>query len=168
MLHDKQIEFLKIFGDPTRHRILDILTKNPPQNPAELAEHLSLTRPGIDKHLKLLMEYQLIEREVESWPTVRYVYTISYLGDSFIDRLAELLNGYFAENQVEIGHRLESLEEAFILGKISRAQYVEQTKELKKTQEQFMGISPVRDYLDEALRIKEEIESELREDSSSL
>ena len=160
MLNDKQIEFLKLFADPTRHRILDILAKNLPLNPAELAEHLNLTRPGIEKHLKLLMEYQLIEREVESWPTIRYVYTISYLGDSFIDRLAELLNGYFAENQVEIAHRLESLEEAFILGKIGRSQYDEQAKELNKAQEQFVGISPIKEYLDEALRIKEEIESE--------
>lgn len=159
MLHDKQIEFLKLFADHTRHCILDILTKQAPQNPAELAERLSLARPGIEKHLKLLKEFQLIDREIESWPTIRYVYTISHLGDSFLDRLVELLNGYFAENQVQIAHRLESLEESFILGEISRAQYNEQTAELKRIQQRFEGVLSTNDYLDEALRIREEIES---------
>ncbi|MFQ5981510.1 MAG: ArsR/SmtB family transcription factor [Candidatus Heimdallarchaeota archaeon] len=158
-MHDKQIEFLKLFADQTRHRILDILTKQAPQNPAELAEHLNLARPGIEKHLKLLKEFQLIEREIKSWPTIRYVYTISHHGDGFLDRLIELLNGYFAENQVKIVQLVESLEESFILGEISRTQYNEQTEELKRIQQRFEGVLPIHDYLDEALRIREELES---------
>ncbi|MHA2370530.1 MAG: ArsR/SmtB family transcription factor [Candidatus Hodarchaeales archaeon] len=160
MIHNNQIEFMKVFSDTTRHRILDVLTKSPPQNPAELAETLNLTRPGIERHLKVLKDYLLVEREVETWPTVRYVWTITQLGDSFLERLKELLDGYFVENQLEVANRLELLEESFILGKISREQYNGQTKELHMIQDRFAGIIPIQDYLDDALKIREEIESE--------
>jgi hypothetical protein len=55
---------------------------------------------------------------------------------------------------------LELLEESFILGKISREQYNGQTKELHMIQDRFAGIIPIQDYLNDALKIREEIESE--------
>ena len=131
------IELIKVVADPTRQRIMNILTNNPPQNPADLANTLKLTRPGIEKHLKILRDYQLVEREVESWPSPRYVYMISQSGISFFTQLTELIEGYIEEAQSSIVQYLESIQERFILGKITRTQYEEQLADLERLKRLF-------------------------------
>ncbi len=163
MLNTNQIDFLKIIADPTRCHILEILTKNPPQNPAEIAEKLDLKRPGIEKHMKALKSVLLVEKLVESWPTPRYVWTTTPLGDNFQDRLVELLNGFFLEAQIEIAQRVDSLEEEFILGKINRIQFDDEKNRFQSIKENFGEKTPYKDYLDAALKMKKEIEDELEE-----
>ncbi|MFX0113699.1 MAG: ArsR/SmtB family transcription factor [Candidatus Hodarchaeota archaeon] len=126
-------ELLRLVSDPTRSQILQILLNYPPQNPAELAEKLNLTRPGIEKHLKLLKANLLIEREVESWPSPRFVYTLTQIGSDFLNRLNDLLEGYAQEARSSVASEIETMEKRFILGKIKRLQYEGELKELRST-----------------------------------
>ena len=132
MPNKTQIELLKIVADPTRQEILNILLNSPPQNPADLAKKLKITRPGIEKHLKVLRDYLIIEREVESWPTPRYVYSITQNGSGFFNRLIELIEGFIKEAQVTIKSELETIEDRFVLGRINRDQYKQEIKELTR------------------------------------
>ncbi|MFQ5980636.1 MAG: ArsR/SmtB family transcription factor [Candidatus Heimdallarchaeota archaeon] len=127
-------KLLRLVSDPTRFQILAILLNGPPQNPAELAKTINLTRPGIEKHLKILRAYWLIEREVESWPSPRFVYSLTQIGADFLDRLADLLNSYIRETSSSLVSEIETIEKRFILGKIKRPQYEEELKELKNAQ----------------------------------
>ena len=107
------------------------------QNPADLAKKLSLTRPGIEKHLKMLRTFWLIEREVESWPSPRFVYGLTQVGRDFLNRLTDLFDSYTHETGGSIVSEIETIEKRFILGKIKRHQYEEELKELKKAQKIF-------------------------------
>ncbi|MFX0207711.1 MAG: ArsR/SmtB family transcription factor, partial [Candidatus Hodarchaeota archaeon] len=73
----QRIESLhKILADPTRQKILKLISSSP-QNPQELATKLSISRPAVEKHLKLLLSNYFCERTVEPFPTPHYVYYIS-------------------------------------------------------------------------------------------
>ncbi|MHA2273663.1 MAG: ArsR/SmtB family transcription factor [Candidatus Hodarchaeales archaeon] len=130
-------ELLRLVSDPTRFQILIILLNAPAQNPADLAKKLSLTRPGIEKHLKMLRTFWLIEREVESWPSPRFVYGLTQVGRDFLNRLTDLFDSYTHETCGSIVSEIETIEKKFILGKIKRPQYEEELKELKKAQKIF-------------------------------
>jgi len=137
MSGSKQTELLRLVADPTRHKVLEILLNNPPQNPSELAMKLNLTRPGIEKHLKLLRDYLLVEREVEAWPSPRFVYGITQSGADFLGRLTAAVEIYVEEARSSVTYRLDTNEKRFVLGKINRPQYEEQLKESRRLQQLF-------------------------------
>jgi DNA-binding transcriptional ArsR family regulator len=48
-------------ADPTRRRIVELLSERGAQTPTELASRLPITRQGVAKHLDLLEEAGLVE-----------------------------------------------------------------------------------------------------------
>ena len=63
-LEKRTAEILKILSDPTRRKIISIITQEP-KNPQELASLLNISRPAIEKHLKLMSSQYVTERTVE-------------------------------------------------------------------------------------------------------
>lgn len=47
---------LAALGDPTRRRILDLLTDHGPSSASTLAEHVDISRQGLTKHLTTLVD----------------------------------------------------------------------------------------------------------------
>jgi DNA-binding transcriptional ArsR family regulator len=50
----------EVLAEPTRRRILDLLRERE-QSVGELVEHLTLSQPGVSKHLRVLREAGLVE-----------------------------------------------------------------------------------------------------------
>lgn len=58
-------------ADPTRRGVIDLLRKKP-RKASELAEQLSMTRPAMSRHLRVLRQTGLVsEKELESDARVR-------------------------------------------------------------------------------------------------
>jgi DNA-binding transcriptional ArsR family regulator len=58
-------------ADPTRRSVIDLLRKKP-RKASELAEHLSMTRPAMSRHLRVLRKTGLVtEKELETDARVR-------------------------------------------------------------------------------------------------
>ena len=85
-LENKIESILKLVADPTRRKILDLLSDEP-RNPQDLADQLSISRPAIEKHLKLLISNYLCERRVDPFPSPHYVYFISIPGIELLDNV---------------------------------------------------------------------------------
>jgi DNA-binding transcriptional ArsR family regulator len=62
----------KALADPTRRRLLDVLQKHPGITVADLEPRFSMSRFNIMKHLNVLEEAGLIEREREG--TMRKIF----------------------------------------------------------------------------------------------
>jgi DNA-binding transcriptional ArsR family regulator len=52
-------EVFAALGDPTRRRVLEVLGEGP-RRPGELAAELGITRPVVSRHLRILLEAELI------------------------------------------------------------------------------------------------------------
>ena len=64
-----------IFRDSTRRKILTLLG-NMKLTADELTKELGISRPAVEKHLKQMLEIGLIERKADTYPTLKYIYTI--------------------------------------------------------------------------------------------
>lgn len=68
---DKTIDVLRAIGEPTRLRLLALLSKSD-LNVTDLIEILGQSQPRISRHLKLLAEAGLLERYQEgAWAYFR-------------------------------------------------------------------------------------------------
>jgi DNA-binding transcriptional ArsR family regulator len=56
----KSLSIFEVLAEPNRRRILDLLRVRD-RTVGELAEHFTLSQPGISKHLRILRESGLVE-----------------------------------------------------------------------------------------------------------
>jgi len=161
MIQDKQVALLEVIIDPDRRRILEIIVRNPPQSSTDLINLLDLPKPEVEKHLEKLRDFLLLEREMEKWPGTKYVWKITSLGNTLIDHLLDFLDGYFLQANTEVSRRSDQLEEQFILGRIERDQFKEESKILERVRKNLAGMGTRSDYLEEALTIRKEHEKNL-------
>ncbi|MBX3184658.1 MAG: winged helix-turn-helix transcriptional regulator [Polyangiaceae bacterium] len=62
-------------SDPTRRAVIGILSKGP-QRPSEMADALTVSRPAISRHLKVLREAGLVVERVQEADTRVREYTL--------------------------------------------------------------------------------------------
>lgn len=73
----------KAISDPTRREILKLLNKKD-LSAGEIAEHFSISKPAITKHLNILKEAELISSEKKS-KFVIYSINVSVLQEVLIE-----------------------------------------------------------------------------------
>ena len=157
---EKRMESLhKILSDPTRRRILDLISDNP-LNPQTLAEKLNISRPAVEKHLKLLVMNYFCERSVEPFPTPHYVYYASDPGLELINAINLAMIEYFQVLDGIIGAEIDQLERDFLLDKIGRAEYNTRKELLVKKQKDLEGLQLTRIWIEEAKKLVTEYQEE--------
>ncbi|MFX1515997.1 MAG: helix-turn-helix domain-containing protein [Promethearchaeota archaeon] len=157
---EKRIESLhKILADPTRRRILDLISDNP-LNPQTLAEKLNISRPAVEKHLKLLVMNYFCERSVEPFPTPHYVYYASDPGLELINAINLAMIEYFQVLDGIIASEIDQLERDFLLDKIGRAEYNTRKQLLVKKQKDLEGLQLTRIWIEEAKKLVTEYQEE--------
>ncbi|MHA2204066.1 MAG: ArsR/SmtB family transcription factor [Candidatus Hodarchaeales archaeon] len=120
---DKRLESIhKILADPTRRKILDMIS-NTPLNPQELASKLNISRPAVEKHLKLLLVNYFCERSVDPFPTPHYVYFTSDPGLELMNAINIAMIEYFQVMDGIVAAEIDQLERDFLLERINRAEY---------------------------------------------
>lgn len=126
-----------IFRDTTRRRILDLLN-NMKLTADEITKELGISRPAVEKHLKQMLDVGLIERRAETFPTLKYIYSLPAHGIEIMSNLEDAIDQYITSLKEEYNRRLENEEQLFLLGRSSKDRYeaikVSYTHILKKLQ----------------------------------
>ncbi|MFX1282513.1 MAG: ArsR/SmtB family transcription factor [Promethearchaeota archaeon] len=143
---------LKILADPTRQKILKLLSSNP-QNPQKLAKKLGISRPAVEKHLKLLLSNYFCERSVEPFPKPHYVYYLSDPGIELIEIINTSIITFFQSMDGIVTAEIEQLERDFVLGRINRAEYDTRKPLLIKKQKELEELQLTRIWLEEAKKL---------------
>ena len=147
---EKKIEnLLKLIADPTRRKILNLLSEEP-TNPQKLADELSISRPAIEKHLKLLVSNYMCERRVDPFPSPHYVYFVSIPGIELLDDIRNSIYGFFQSMNGIIEAEIEQLERDFVLGIIRRKEYDIRKPVLIKKQKELSSLQLHQKWIEEA------------------
>lgn len=157
---DKRIESLhKILADPTRRKILEMISDSP-LNPQELASKLNISRPAVEKHLKLLLQNYFCERSVDSFPTPHYVYFASEPGLDLINTINVAIIEYFQSMDGIIAAEIDQLERDFLMERIKRVEYDTRKELLSKKQRDLETLQLTRIWIEEAKRLVTEHQEE--------
>ena len=152
-------ELLKILADPTRRKILDLILIEA-KNPQKIADKLKISRPAVEKHLKLMCTNYLCERTVEPFPSPHYVYYISDPGLDLLNAVSAATIVYFQSMDGIVNAEIDQIERDFILQRISRNEYESRSKTLKQKQKDLANLHLTRFWVEEAKRTLAEYEEE--------
>ncbi len=157
---ERRIEdILKLLADPTRRKIINFLSTDS-MNPQELAEKLNISRPAVEKHLKLLLANYICERTVEPFPTPRYVYYVSSPGQELIDTITSAAILFFQSMDGIVSAEIDVLERDFVLGRINRAEYDTRKPMLMEKQKELEALQLTRIWVEEAKKVIDEYQEE--------
>ena len=111
-----------IFRDSTRRKILTLLG-NMKLTADELTKELAISRPAVEKHLKQMLEIGLIERKADTYPTLKYIYTIPSPGLELLSNVRDAIDTFISSLREEYTRRLENEEQMYVLGMSSKDRY---------------------------------------------
>jgi predicted transcriptional regulator len=111
-----------IMRDSTRRTILKLLS-NMKLTADELTKELKISRPAVEKHLKQMLEIGLIERKADTYPTLKYVYTIPVPGIDLLSNVNDAIDTFITSLTEEYNRRLENEEQMYVLGMSSKDRY---------------------------------------------
>ncbi len=111
-----------IFRDTTRRRVLYLLN-NMKLTADEITKELGISRPAVEKHLKQMLDVGLIERRAETFPTLKYLYSLPAHGIEIVSNLEDAIDQYITSLKEEYSRRLENEEQLFLLGHSSKDKY---------------------------------------------
>ena len=111
-----------IFRDGTRRKILSLLS-NMKLTADELTNELKISRPAVEKHLKQMLDIGLIERRADTYPTLKYIYTIPSPGVELLSNVQDAIDQFITSLRDEFTRRLENEEQMYLLGMSSKERY---------------------------------------------
>ena len=111
-----------IFRDGTRRKILSLLS-NMKLTADELTNELKISRPAVEKHLKQMLDIGLIERKADTYPTLKYIYTIPSPGIELLSNVKDSIDQFITSLRDEYTRRLENEEQMYLLGMSSKERY---------------------------------------------
>ncbi len=148
-LEERTADILKILSDPTRRNIINLISQEP-KNPQKLANLLNISRPAVEKHLKMMCSQYIAERKVEPFPSPHYVYFVSTPGLDLLNAISTATVIYFQAMDGIVNAEIDQLERDFILQRISRNEYESRHESLKQKQSDLSKLQLTRIWIEEA------------------
>lgn len=127
MLNPAQRAIFALLQDETRIQILGILNEYP-CHPDVLVDQIGVSRTAIEKHLKQLMTFGVIERRTQTVPRLRYIYSLTLQAQNLIDALSVASESFIEYTREMWEDSLLKTEQAFLFNIIQKEEY-EQIKE---------------------------------------
>jgi len=127
VLNQAQRAILAILQDETRNKILSILSEYP-VHPDILVEHIGVSRTAIEKHLKQLLAYGIIERRTQTVPRLRYIYSLTLPAQNLIESISIGSETFIDFTKSVLEDQLLKTEQAFLFNIIPKDEY-EQIKD---------------------------------------
>ena len=152
-------DLLKILAVGTRRKILEMILSEP-KNPQIIADELDISRPAVEKHLKLMCSNYICERSVEPFPSPHYVYFVSEPGLELMNAISTAALVYFQSMDGMVSAEIDQIERDFILQRISRNEYESRLKSLKQKQKDLANLELARFWVEEAKRMITEYEED--------
>lgn len=122
-------------------------------NPQGLAEKLNISRPAVEKHLKLLLINYFCERTVEPFPTPHYVYYASDPSLEMMDVINSAIITFFQSMDGIVSAEIDQLERDFLMDRISRVEYDTRKQLLIEKQKELEKLQLTRIWVEEAKKI---------------
>ncbi|MHB1441072.1 MAG: winged helix-turn-helix transcriptional regulator [Cuniculiplasma sp.] len=121
----------------TKMNIIRLL--DTPKTPDEIALSLNITRQGVDKQLKELQSYGIVEKKwFIGYNRPRVEFSITYLGEKFYRELDEFEEKFRNNGKSWLTEKLKNLDVDLMNGKVSAEKYREQKAEVELTLKWFM------------------------------
>jgi len=108
-------------------------------SPARLAESMGMTRQAVDKHLKELLSYGIVEKMWVTGSTKpRLEYKVTGLGLSFYQKANDLIHEYRESGVAVFNEKLKLLDKKLANGEIDMAKYDQLRSSLKEDMSWFL------------------------------
>lgn len=115
-------QIYSILRDRTRRKILTLLS-NMKLTADDLTKELAISRPAVEKHLKQMLDIGLIERIADTYPTLKYLYTIPEPSVDLISNIQDSIEEFVTALTDDYSRRLENEEQLYLLGNSSKERY---------------------------------------------
>lgn len=117
--------------DKSRAKILYTLNDYP-SHPDVLVEAIGVSRTAIEKHLKQLLAFGLLERRTQTVPRLRYVYSLTIAGQNLVDAISIATDQFIEFTRSTWEDQLTKIEQAFIFNVIPKEEYEQIKKDLQE------------------------------------
>lgn len=131
MLNSTQRALLSILQDETRCKILMSLNLQP-SHPDILVNEIGVSRTAIEKHLKQLLNFGILERRTQTYPRLRYVYSLTLAAQNLIDAISISSDQFINSTREDFADKLTQTEQAFIFNVIAKSEYEQIKKDLEE------------------------------------
>ncbi|MHA2090852.1 MAG: ArsR/SmtB family transcription factor [Candidatus Kariarchaeaceae archaeon] len=131
MLTAPQRALLAVLQDKTREKILSVLNETP-CHPDVLVDEIKVSRTAIEKHLKQLLSFGLLERRTQTVPRLRYVYSLTLPAQNLLDAISVASEGFIDNTSESWQDQLTKIEQAFVFGVIQKEEYEQIKKDLQE------------------------------------
>ena len=122
MLTDSQRALLAVLQDKTRIKILTLLNDYP-VHPDVLVEEIGVSRTAIEKHLKQLLSFGLLERRTQTVPRLRYIYSLTIAGQNLVEGISIASDQFIAFTVENLQDQLTKIEQAFVFGVVPKDEF---------------------------------------------
>ncbi len=115
---------------PVRIKILRMLREE--KHPEEIAEKLSITRQGVDKHLSILYRYGMVDKRIKMGRRPMVFYRITSEGEDFLQNFEELVENHILAIKNRYKEELLTLDRMLVDGNITENEYLRARKDMEK------------------------------------
>ena len=144
MLTDSQRKLVGLLSDPTRVKILTFLNEYP-VHPEALVEEIGVSRTAIEKHLKQLLAYGLIERRTQTVPRLRYIYSLTIAAQNLVEAVSIASEQFINFTTETWQDQLTKIEQAFVFGIIQKDEFDSIKNELQDKLDNFQELDDSKD-----------------------
>lgn len=114
----------------------DLLSR--PRSPEDIADEMGMTRQAVDKHIKEMLSYGVLEKIwVTSGLRPRVEFKLSSIGSYFYEALARFTSEYRSRGFEELENRIKGLDLLLINGDITQDRYHEMRLGLEQSMQWF-------------------------------
>jgi predicted transcriptional regulator len=124
LLSNVQRNLLSILQDETRMKILTILSDFQ-VHPEILVQETGLSRTAIEKHLKQLLNFGLLERRAQTYPRLRYIYSLSPEAEVLIETIGTATEQYRDNMVSKWTDELTQIEQGYVFGALQKQEFEE-------------------------------------------
>lgn len=129
---------VSILTAPSKISIVELL--DTPKTPEDIAVNLNITRQGVDKQLKELQAYGIVEKRwFIGYNRPKVEFYLTELGALFYKDLTELMKRFRQSGKSILADKLRILDGDLMDGKIEVKKYREEKREIENTMKWFSG-----------------------------
>ncbi len=114
--------------------MLSILNEYP-AHPDVLVEAIGVSRTAIEKHLKQLLNFGILERRTQTVPRLRYIYSLTIAGQNLVEAISVASDQFIDFTSENWQDQLTKIEQAFVFGVIQK----DELDSIKNDLEEKMG-----------------------------
>ncbi|MCL6014389.1 MAG: winged helix-turn-helix domain-containing protein [Candidatus Thermoplasmatota archaeon] len=132
------ISDINILTSGSKVSIVELLRT--PKTPDDIAGILNITRQGVDKQLKELMRYGIVDRKwFIGYSRPKIEYFLTELGSEFYSSLREIEKRFKESGKAMLNEKLKNLDIDLMDGRLSVEKYTEEKMILEDSMEWFFS-----------------------------